>query len=69
MQNPGPEHFKALQKVWQYLLGSQDIGLYYNLKSLNLVKKIYSDSDWASNLDDRKSTEAFISLIDNNPIN
>ena len=68
MSNPNESHFKALNRIWQYINKYPNLGLLYNCKG-DLFIKIYSDSDWASNLDDRKSTQAYISFLGNCPIN
>ena len=68
MINPDKIHWKALERIWKYLNKYPNLGLFYNCND-DIFVKIYTDSDWASNLDDRKSTKAYISFIGNNPIN
>ena len=66
--NPDQSHFKALDRVWGYLNRYPSLGLLYNCNE-DLYIKVYSDSDWGSSLDDRKSTSGYISCIGNNFIN
>jgi hypothetical protein len=68
MTNPDKTHFKALDRIWSYLYTYQDLGLFYRYSG-DLFIKIYCDSDWASNLDDRKSTQAYVMLICDSVIN
>ncbi len=69
MTNPDETHWKALERIWRYLVKYPNLGLYFDCNIMDFFIKIYCDSDWASNLDDRKSTQAFISLLGNCPIN
>ena len=69
MSNPNREHFKELYKVWGYLIRFPDLGINYNCFGDNLIFKGYSDSDWANNLSDRKSTSGFIISLSNSTNN
>ncbi|KAK6160673.1 hypothetical protein DH2020_004054 [Rehmannia glutinosa] len=54
MQNPSQIHYGAAKRVLRYLEGTIQYGLFYpNNKKLSL--KGYSNSDYAGNIDDRKS--------------
>ncbi|XP_022883075.1 uncharacterized protein LOC111399813 [Olea europaea var. sylvestris] len=57
MYNPTTTHWIAAKRVLRYLKGTLDHGLLYTRDSLQLTA--YSDADWASNPDDRKSTTGF----------
>ena len=53
--NPKMTHFIAVKKIIKYVSGTCDFVLFYSKESnVSLVR--YSDVDWASNVDDRKST-------------
>ena len=55
-QNPGPEHWTAVKRIFRYLNGTKDLGLTYGGKdNVDLSIIAYSDADWASNPNDRKS--------------
>jgi hypothetical protein len=65
-QNPGPIHFKALDRIWKYLLYTIDLVLIYNCINLRLIG--YCDADWAGCYDSRKSTTGYIFTLSNNII-
>jgi hypothetical protein len=66
MSNPGPIHFKTLNKVWDYLRNTADLGLYYHSKSSTLIG--YTDADWGGDIDTRRSTTGYIFLYRGTPI-
>ena len=45
----------AVKKIIRYVGGTCNYGLFYSKES-NFSLASFSDSDWASNIDDRKST-------------
>ncbi|KAK6148391.1 hypothetical protein DH2020_019303 [Rehmannia glutinosa] len=56
--NPKESHMSAVKRIFRYLKGTIQYGLFYpkNEKNENYSLKGYSDSDYAGNIDDRKST-------------
>lgn len=56
-QNPGPEHWTAVKRVFRYLKGTTDYGLVYGgrLSWPDRLITAYSDADWGSNPNDQKS--------------
>ncbi|UYV61328.1 hypothetical protein LAZ67_1004381 [Cordylochernes scorpioides] len=52
--NPGRRHWQAAKHVLRYLHGSINLSLVYRRTDSNDVCA-YSDADWASNIDDRRS--------------
>ncbi|KXJ11144.1 Copia protein [Exaiptasia diaphana] len=56
---PTTQHMTAVKRILRYLNGTQDLGLLFCKDG---VKECvgYSDSDWAGDLDDRKSTTGYI---------
>ncbi|XP_057775544.1 secreted RxLR effector protein 161-like [Salvia miltiorrhiza] len=59
MKNPTYIHFKEAKRILRYLKGTLDYGLFYS--STDDYKLVgYSDSDWAVDNDDRKSTSGFV---------
>ena len=58
-KNPSSEHFHAIDQILRYLAGSPDRGI--TLGGEEELKLIgYSDSDWAGDHADRKSTSGFV---------
>jgi hypothetical protein len=52
--NPKENHMMVVKRILKYLKGVEDYGLYY--KRNNKCKlNIFIDSNWAGNIDDRKS--------------
>ena len=65
--NPSSEHFHAIDQILRYLAGSQDRGITFGGKEkLKLVG--YSDSDWAGDRADRKSTSGFVFTLNGGPV-
>ncbi|XP_022033008.1 uncharacterized mitochondrial protein AtMg00810-like [Helianthus annuus] len=62
MHKPSAIHLGAAKRVLRYVAGSIDLGLWYGKTgSVNLTG--YTDSDWASCVEDRKSTSANVFSI------
>ena len=53
--NPKVSHLNTVKRIIKYIGGTCDYGLFYSKES-NLSLTGFSDSDWAGNVDDRKST-------------
>jgi hypothetical protein len=57
LHSPTTTHWTAAKRVLRYLKGSLNHGLHFGKGSLHL--NAYSDSDWAGNPDDRRSTTGY----------
>ena len=64
--NPGPKHWKALIRVLRYLYSTSNLGLHYG--SGNQLLTAYSDADWGSNLDDRRSVSGVLLMLNGGPV-
>ena len=53
------EHWTAVKVIMRYLKGTHNFGLLYKKSNSNSFIG-FSDSDWAGNLDDRRSTSGYI---------
>jgi hypothetical protein len=53
--NPKETHVIVVKRIFIYLEGTVDYGLWYP-KETKLVLKAYIDADWVGSIDDRKST-------------
>ena len=58
MSRPRKQHWEAVKWVLRYLKGSSDTSLYFTGASLKLQG--YADADFASDIDNRKSTTEFV---------
>ena len=59
MKTPTMTHFKVLNRIIWYIKDPIDFGLFYGYYNrFDLVG--YNDSDWARDMDDRKSTTNFV---------
>ncbi|KAJ4820349.1 polyprotein [Rhynchospora pubera] len=67
MQNPTKQHMGAAKRILRYVSGTMDYGLWYEAMDSPMLIG-YSDSDWAGNLDDRKSTSGQVFFYGNNAI-
>ena len=63
--NPKVSHLKAVKRILKYVKGTLDLGVYYT-NDTNCVITGFSDSDWAGNEADRKSTSGVCCFIGNN---
>ena len=67
MQKPLDQHWKAVKRILWYLKGTLDYGfLLKKGKHLNITG--YADADWATDLDDRRSTTGYYIYIGENPV-
>lgn len=66
MSNPAPEHFKALDRIWQYLNYSKEFTMEYHPQELDLQG--YIDADWGGDFSSRKSTTGYVFLFGNSAI-
>ncbi|KAM6543936.1 hypothetical protein CsatB_008383 [Cannabis sativa] len=59
MGKPGPEHWNATKWILRYLRGTMDVGLIYGKGSEHTNVVGYVDSDYAGDLDTRKSQTGY----------
>lgn len=58
MHNPSTQNFLALQRILRYLKGTLHQGILFQKGDMEI--SVYSDSDWASDKDDRRSTTGYM---------
>ena len=58
MANPGGEHWNIAKKILRYIRGTSDAGLCYG--GSDFTVRGYVDSDFAGDLDKRKSTTGYV---------
>lgn len=67
MQEPLDEHCKTVKMILRHLKGTVNYELSFKkCKNLNIVS--YTDADWATDLDDRKSVSGYCIYIGENLI-
>ena len=52
---PRENHMMAIKRILRYLKDTDDYGLWYKLRG-NLDLNLFTDVDWAGNIDDRLTT-------------
>ena len=62
MCSPTESHWFAAKRILRYLKGTTELGIYYK-KGENAKIVAYSDSDFARDIDDRRSTSGFVFLF------
>lgn len=56
--NPGDDHWRALERVMRYLVGTMDYGIHYS--GYPAVLEGYSDSNWISDVDELYATSGYV---------
>jgi len=51
MTRPGKEHMEGVKRILQYIKGTIDYGLIYNVSDSDYVLIGYSDSDWTGDIE------------------
>jgi len=64
-ENPGMTHWTAVLQVFSYVASTINYGLCY---SKQISVNGYTDSDWAGDLDTRRSTTGFIFTLNGGPV-
>ena len=59
-------HWRAAKRVLAYLVGTSDVGIEY--KNVNDCITGYSDSDYAGDVDTRRSTTGFVFTLSGGPV-
>lgn len=63
VEHPTEQHFGALKRVMRYLLGTVEKGITFEKRGsldIGLHLQGHSDSDWANDVDTRKSTTGYV---------
>ena len=69
ISNPSKDHYKALERIWQYIRTTKNKGIIYSSNN-NIKPKLvgYIDSNWSGDYSTRKSTTGYIFLLGNSSI-
>uniref|UniRef100_A0AAV1VJJ4 Integrase catalytic domain-containing protein n=1 Tax=Peronospora matthiolae TaxID=2874970 RepID=A0AAV1VJJ4_9STRA len=68
LENPGAQHWNAAIRVLRYLKTTRQHGIIYKGGTGSVTAEAYSDADWGSNLDDRRSVSGVMIMIGNAPV-
>jgi hypothetical protein len=63
---PNQQHLTVAKRILRYLKGTPRLGLSYSSEKTELLG--YSDSDFARDVDDRKSTTGYVFLFGGSPV-
>jgi hypothetical protein len=56
--NPGDDHWRALERVMHYLVGTMEYGIYYS--GFPAVLEGYNDANWISDLNELYATSGYV---------
>ncbi|XP_057452007.1 secreted RxLR effector protein 161-like [Lotus japonicus] len=62
MENPTELHLQVVKRIMRYVKGTTDLGILYSSKGDGKMIA-FSDSDYAGDLDDRRSTSGYVFLL------
>ena len=63
MENPTALHMVAIKRILRYLKGTYELGICYKKGGGTSDIVAYSDSDYAGDLDDRRSTSGYVFMM------
>ncbi|KAI5322336.1 hypothetical protein L3X38_031408 [Prunus dulcis] len=66
MHTPTEPHFAVVKRVLRYLAGTLTHGIHFTFGDVHL--QVYSDADWAGDVNDRRSKTGYVIFLGNNPI-
>ena len=65
---PNESHLTAVKRIFHYLKGTLEFVLKYMQSDFGLELLGFSDADWAGDLDNRRSTTGYLSMLANGVI-
>ena len=69
MANPGRQHWEAVEWICRYLKGTSNVGLMYEIDREKVGTALgFVDSDYAGNLDKRRSLTGYVFMLCGNAI-
>nr|CCA19616.1 putative polyprotein [Albugo laibachii Nc14] len=68
LEQPSEQHWNAAIRVLRYLKSTATKGICYEAKPGNIEISAYSDADWASNKENRRSTSGILVMINKSPV-
>jgi len=68
LNNYDASHWNAVKRILKYLKETVDLGITYKGNKSDLILTRYRDSDYATDIDTRRSTNGYIFKIANGPV-
>lgn len=68
MSNPCEVHWEAMKWLLRYIKGTCDLGIEYRKQSESVILRGFTDSDYAGDKDNKKSTSAYVYTLCNSYI-
>ena len=68
MSKPGKQHWEAVKWIFKYLRGTTGHGIMFGNQQGNPSVMGYVDSDYAGDMDDRRSTTGYVFTLAGGPI-
>ena len=68
MEHPKDSHFLAAKHILRYLQGTRNLRIFYKVGGGNEELISYIDSDYAEDLEDRKSTSGYVFMLEGDVI-
>jgi hypothetical protein len=68
MEDPRPPHMNAVKHLLRYIAGTRNFGIRYSKQEERGNLMGYSDSDFAGDVKDRRSTSGILFFLRNKPI-
>lgn len=65
LHSPTTNHWTACKHLLRYLKGTSSVGIIFQ-PAIRMLIEAYSDADWASSIDDRKSTGGYCVMLGGN---
>lgn len=62
LKSPRIKHWNMVKRIFRYLVGTMDYGILYRAADTPASLTIYSDADYAGDIDSRKSTSGYVSI-------
>lgn len=67
-ENPQTKHWSAVKRIISYLKHTQDHGLLFKCSEGKVRIDVYSDADWAGDVENRRSTSGVLIMINRSPV-
>lgn len=68
VEKPTTVHWQAVKRIFKYLKGSTNHGLSFPLNSFSTQLTMYCDSDWAGDIDTRRSTTGWVGILNGSAV-